>query len=173
VRIYRAEHDPCFFSPNPSNRFSSASLGVLYLGDTPATAFWELFWDELATRKRGDRRIGKAKLDEREICTARIGRRLRVFDATDANVMNAVSAPSATFSGDYDKCQPWALALFAHPSKPDGIIYESARAKGAKCLAVFGGRVQCADISWSKGKLLTRNTAILTALMEADVDVLE
>jgi hypothetical protein len=96
-----------------------------------------------------------------------------VFDATDANAMNAVSAPSATFSGDYDKCQPWALALFAHPSKADGILYESARTKGAACLALFAGRVQCADITWSTGQPLTKDAAILTALMDADVDVLE
>ncbi len=173
VRIYGPKSGPCYFSPKPSNRFSSASLGVLYLGDAPATAFWELFWDELGTRRPGDRRIGKARLDEREVCAAVLGRRLQVFDATDAKAMNAVSAPSATFSTDYDTCQAWALALSAHPAKPDGILYESARSKGAKCLALFGGRVQCPDITWSAGRLLTQEVAILTALMDADVDVLD
>jgi hypothetical protein len=173
VRIYRPAHGPCFFSRNPSNRFSSASLGVLYLGDAPATAFWELFWDDLGTRRPRDRRIGRAKLDEREICTARIPSGLRVFDATNAKVMNALSAPSATFSSDYDNCQAWALALFSHLGKPDGILYESARTKGATCLALFDGRAQCTDINWSTGRLLTKDTAISSALMDADVDVLE
>jgi hypothetical protein len=63
--------------------------------------------------------------------------------------------------------------LFAHPAKPEGILYESARTKGAKRLALFDGRVQCPDISWSTGKRLPTDPAILTALLEADVDVLE
>lgn len=173
VRIYRPQLGPCFFSPDPRNRFSSAALGVLYLGDVPATAFWELFWVDLGERRRGDRRIGKAKLDERVICTARTGRGFQVFDATDARTLNTVSAPSATFSSDYDNCQAWARALFSHPAKPDGILYESARTKGAKCLALFGGRAQCADITWSTATLLTKDTAILTALIDGDVELLE
>src|SRR6202012_2483816 len=90
-RIHRKTQEPCFFSHNPGNRFSSADLGVLYLADQPVTAFWEIYWDGLGTRAPAERRIPRGKLDERALARASLKHGVRIFDASDAHALKAVS----------------------------------------------------------------------------------
>jgi hypothetical protein len=174
-RIYRNAHGPCFFSGDTGNRFSSAKVEVLYLADKPETSFWEIFWDDVVTRPPGDRRISKKKLQERQVCAATIKRRLRIFNATHPGALKAVSAPSPTFSGGYAQCQAWAAALLAHPSRPDGILYESARSKRAQCLALFAERVECADIHFESENAtsLAHNALLMSELSRSAIDVIE
>lgn len=86
--------------------------------------------------------------------------------------MKSVSAPTATFSSEYDNCQAWARALFAHPEKPDGILYPSARTAGVRCVALFAGRVSCNDITFGNRTLLVDNAELMKALVDADVSVI-
>lgn len=171
-RIHRAELGPCYYSEDPGNRFSSAGFGVLYLADQAKTAFW-LFWDELGTRAENERRIGRAKLNQRVVRGAHVKRPLRVFDATNPRSLKAVSAPTATFSGDYANCQLWARALYDHPSKPDGVLYPSARHGGAVCLALFAQRTGCADLDFGVATSVGESLEILKAILEDQVDVLD
>lgn len=171
-RIHRAALGPCHFSEQPSNRLSSPGTPVIYLGQDPLTAFWEIFWDDLATRPPDERRIGRAKLNARRLRSVRPARSFRVLDATDPRTLNLLSAPAGTFAGPYDVCQAWASAIARHPSQPDGILYPSARQPGGQCLALFGGRTDCADLRFDAGTPIGDSPAIVNSLAEYRVKIL-
>ena len=170
-RIHRTTQGPCYFSKSPDNRFSSANLGVLYLADDPCTAFWEVYWDDLATRPPDQRRIAAVKLDERSYCRASLRREAAVFDATNQQSLLDVSAPGPTFSGDYDLCQKWAAALSAHPRAPQGIKYRSARRTGNVCLALFEPPFACRDLRFGASRPVGASKRILRELEAFDVSV--
>lgn len=170
-RIHKTANGPCYLSEDIGNRFSSPGTGVHYLGDDPDTAFWEVYWDRIADCRHDERKVSRPDLEARGICTATIGRELRVFNATSPRPMKSVSAPTATFSSDYGNCQAWACALYAHPETPDGILYPSARTPGAKCLALFAGRVSCSDIAFGSSTPLPDRVDLMKALLTADVAV--
>lgn len=170
-RIHRTANGACHFSQDVGSRFSSPGTGILYVGDEPATAFWEVYWDRIADCRYDERMVPRRDLEARAICTATIGRTLRVFNATSAKAMKSVSAPTATFSSDYDNCQAWARALFAHPEKPDGVLYPSARTTGVKCLALFAGRVSCSDVTFGTPTPLVDRVDLMKELVAANVAV--
>lgn len=172
-RIHRSTLEPCFFSEDTSNRFSSAGLGVLYVADGPVTAFWETFWDDLGTRPPDERRISRRKLNQRVIRDALLRRPLRVFDATDSDSLKAVSATIGTFSGSYAICQAWARALHDHPSNPAGIRYPSARHGGGLCLALFASHITCDDFSFEPATVISEFNPILHAMLSDRIDMLD
>lgn len=173
-RIHRASFGPCYFSPDPGNRFSSVGLDVLYLADSQLTAFWEIFWDDLATRPPAERRIARARLDERRIAPGRLKRTVAVFDATSEKELKKVGAPTSTFSSDYGNCQAWAAALAAHPQKPEGVLYPSARTLGNRCVAVFkSAALDCRTIAFGPSAPISKSAEILADLADNHVDVLD
>ncbi len=111
--------------------------GTLYLGETTDVCFWEVFWDDLATRTPSDRRLDYAKAAERSAWEAVVPGDGLLVDTFDADGMIEIGAHGGTFSGPYSLCQDWAKALRSHPEKPQGILYESVRKIGTKCLALF------------------------------------
>jgi hypothetical protein len=174
VRIHRAKNEPCFYSEDAGNRFSSLGLGVLYLADAPVTAFWEIYWDDLGARAPNERRIARSKLNQRVVSSALLRRTLHVFDATNSHSLKAVSAPTSAFSGNYTRCQEWALALSEHASMPQGILYPSARHGGGRCLALFASRTECTDLAFaSSATPLADSSEILRAVLAERVVVLD
>ena len=173
VRIHRATNEACFYSEDSSNRFSSPGLGLLYLADAPVTAFWEIFWDDLGSRAPNDRRIARSKLNRRVVSSALLQRPLQVFDATDSHSLKAVSAPTASFTGDYARCQEWALGLHEHASKPHGILYPSARHGGGRCLALFARRTQCSDVAFAPATPIADSSEIMRAVLADRAVVLD
>jgi RES domain len=171
-RIHRATLAPCHFSVSPGGRFSSPGLGVISLAAERITAFWEVYWDDLGTRPPSERRIARTRLTERVICSAVLKRSVAVFDATSAPRLKDVSAPASTFSGDYENCQSWARALFDHPSKPDGLLYPSARHKGGVCLALFASRAACSHFEFGPGKGLADSMTIMRRIERDHVRLL-
>jgi hypothetical protein len=171
-RIHVASLGPCHFSKDPAGRFSSPSLPVLYLADADTTSLWEVYWDDLATRPPDQRRIAGAKLDQRAVCRVTLQRDVPVFDATDGKSLRTVSAPTATFSGAYEVCQVWAAALFAHPRRPEGIHYRSARSASGACTALFAPRVACSDLRFGTSRRITQSKALLLELERNDVKIL-
>ena len=159
-----AKFDPCFYSPSPSSRFSSAACPILYLGDKTVTVFWEIFWDELGPLAEPDRLLSRNKLISRDLVSVNAKRSFRVFDATNARVLKAVSATPGTFTASYDICQTWALAIMNHPDRPEGILYPSARHKGGLCLALFEGRTICADLDFADQATAEEASAIRSLL---------
>ena len=171
-RIHRATLAPCYFSLSTGGRFSSATLGVISLAAERITAFWEVYWDDLGTRPPSERRIARSRLNERAICSAVLKRSVAVFDATSAQRLKDVSAPASTFSGDYANCQAWARALLDHPSKPDGLLYPSARHKGGVCLALFDSRAACSDFEFGSGKGVADSMTIMRRIERDHVRLL-
>jgi hypothetical protein len=145
----------------------------MYLAKEEITAFWEVFWDDLGTRPPRERRIARAKLNERALCRASLTRAVAVFDATHSGRLKDVSAPSLTFSGEYANCQSWARALFAHPSNPDGLLYPSARHVGGACLAVFHRRTTCQDFMFGLDAGVGDSKAIVDGIEREHVKLLE
>jgi RES domain-containing protein len=172
-RIHRATLDACFYSESPGNRFSSSGLGVLYLADAPLTAFWEAYWDDLGTRAPDDRRIGRSRLNQRVVRGVEMNRVLRVFDALDATSLKVVGAATGTFSGNYSVCQDWAKALYDHVSKPDGLLYPSARHGGGRCLAMFAARTDCGDLTFDLATPVGESVELMRALLGDRVEVLD
>jgi RES domain len=171
-RIHRASLGPCYFSQQTANRLSSPGTAVIYLGEDPLTAFWEIFWDDLATRPPDERRIGRAKLNARRLRSVKPKRTFRVLDATNPRTLNLLSAPAGTFSGPYPVCQAWAAAIAGHPARPDGILYLSARQQGGRCLALFGDRVDCAAFRFDPATPVGDSPAIVDSLSEYRAKIL-
>ena len=137
-RIGKSRFPPLHYSSDPGWRFSRRDMpGTLYLGESTAVCFWEVFWDDLATRAPSDRRLDYAQVEERSAWEAVVRGDIQVVDTLDAEGMIEIGAHGGTFSGPYAICQDWAQAMRGHPSKPAGILYESVRQIGAKCLALF------------------------------------
>jgi hypothetical protein len=149
-RIGKTRFSPRYFSTDDGWRFSREDMpGVLYLGDSIDTCFWEVFWDDLVNRPVDERRLDMAKVDERSAWECLIPASLQVVDTLDPRVLREIGAHGGTFLGPYKICQMWAKALREHPAKPAGIRYESARNKGNVCLALFQER--CESLEWDFG----------------------
>jgi hypothetical protein len=149
-RIGKTKYAPKFFSQDDGWRFSRRDMpGVLYLGSTEVTCFWEVFWSDLATRKPEERRLDKAKVEERSIWGAVIPSSITVVNTFSASGLQDMSAHAGTFAGPYVICQQWAKALREHPQKPHGIFYESVRNRGSPCLALFEERTADEEFQFS------------------------
>lgn len=147
-RIGKTIFSPIYYTQDDGWRFSAPTMpGTLYLGDSPETCFWEVFWDDLVSRPENERRLDSAKVMERSLWQIKLPAAFQIVDTTDPDTLNAIGAHGGTFSGPYAICQQWATAFRAHPATPDGLFYESARRKGRKCLALFSERT--AASAWS------------------------
>lgn len=137
-RIGKTKHPPRYYSTDPGWRFSRRDMpGTLYLGETTDACFWEVFWDDLATRAPADRRLDYAKIEERSAWRAAVPSDLLLVNTLNPEGMIEIGAHGGTFRGPYSICQDWAKALRIHPAKPHGILYESVRKIGTRCLALF------------------------------------
>ncbi|MDX2187828.1 MAG: RES family NAD+ phosphorylase [Opitutaceae bacterium] len=164
-RIGKTRFSPGYFSTDSGWRFSREDMpGTLYLGDSPETCFWEVFWDDLVSRPEGERRLDRAKVAERSAWEVTLPAALRVVDTFDARLLRAIGAHAGTFLGPYSTCQAWAKALREHPSKPDGLRYESARNRGSVCLALFAERCEKLPWDFGSGTVLTSHAGLAGTL---------
>ena len=63
-------------------------------------------------------------------------RPLRLVDLTGAGLAR-LGADERLCAGDYDVAQRWALALFRHPERPDGLYYRSRHDPSRLCIAIY------------------------------------
>lgn len=165
-RIGKTKHDPIYFSVDDGWRFSRADMpGTLYVGETAEVCFWEVFWDELVTRPEDERRLDRARVDERSIWRLELPRELRLVNTLDPATLRCLEAQSGTFLGPYSICQDWAKALRSHPCRPDGILYESARHRGGRCLALFEEALESTPLSANDPKSLRAEAELTTLLL--------
>ena len=104
---------------------------MLYAGDDAHCAFIETLRHELDVRllDAGDlRRRGLALLEP--------GRALRLVDLTGPGLA-LLGADGRLATGDYAVAQRWALALWRHPARPDGLLYRSRLDPSRYCAAVY------------------------------------
>lgn len=65
-----------------------------------------------------------------------MARPLRLVDLTGSGLAR-IGADARLTSSDYGISQRWALALWAHPEQPDGILYPARRDPSRHSVAIF------------------------------------
>src|SRR5262249_36298747 len=144
--------------------------GLLYLGEDPATCFWEVFWDTLST-VGFELRIDQKKILERTLYRTNLRRNLIVFNACNPAHLKRIQADAVgCFNGDYAICRGWASLVHAAPENVDGILFPSARAGAKRNLALFGGRVQPTDVEFiTPGTKLLADASIAELLIAESI----
>ncbi|HEY3719235.1 MAG TPA: RES family NAD+ phosphorylase [Roseiarcus sp.] len=136
-RVHRLEHDPMFFGPGagvpPTYRFDSSSgaFGVLYVGLTLAGAVVETL-----LRNPARRMVDYPDVVARAFSEIRARRILRLARLHGTGLQQ-IGCDNAISTGPYGPCGAWSDALWAHPSAPDGIAFQSRHDSSEICLALF------------------------------------
>lgn len=159
IRIHACSREAVFFGRTGDNRFDApeGSYGCLYAAEDAHGAFVETFGDPLDIRL-----VSRADLAKR--CLARITatRGLRLVDLTGKG-LRQIGADARLTSGDRALAQRWALALWQHPSKPDGIAYRVRHDPSKEAVAIFD-RAKTVVKSQPMGRL-TDDPAALAAIL--------
>jgi len=159
IRIHACSREAAFFGRTGDNRFDApdGSYGVLYAAEDTLGAFVETFGDPLDIRL-----VSRADLAKR--CQARVtvARGLRLVDLT-AKGLRQIGADARLASGDRAMAQRWGLALWQHPSKPDGIAYRVRHDPSKEAVAIFD-RAKTLVKSQPMGRL-TDDTAALAEIL--------
>jgi hypothetical protein len=141
VRIHHRSRSPIFFSPGdtrgekqpPAGRFDSATsrFGVLYLAFSFEGAF-----AETVLRNPARRLVSMGEIASRSLAVLALSRAARLVRMHGPG-LQALGVDNAITTGPYDPCGVWADALFAHPDRPDGIVYASRHDPDQLCVALF------------------------------------
>lgn len=130
------------FSRSGAGRFDAPAgeYGVLYVAEDVHCAFIETFG-----RLLGDQVVALDELAVRQIARLEVRRQLRVVDLSGPG-LRRLGADARLSTGDYRIAQRWALALWQHPSHPDGLYWRSRFDPSRACVAVFdraGDAISC------------------------------
>jgi len=140
VRLHQGRYDPVFFGRTGRNRFDAPwlpsgagepSFGVLYLAEDAFGAFIECFG-----RPTGTRVVAAEQLRQYHLAEFRLERPLHLVDLTGEGLAR-IGADEALCTGPYEVSQAWALALWQHPSRPEGILYRARHDPARLCVAAF------------------------------------
>ncbi len=159
-RIHPADRSPAHFSKSGDNRFDDplGKYGALYVALDFAGAFIET-----AGHRTGIRLVTRTWLEERALSTVTSRRPLKLVDLTGSGLPK-LGADSRLFSGDYRVSQSWGRAIWAHPSRPDGILYLSRHDPSRRSIAIFDRRSTRTILRHlSAGSLLSANVIPLLA----------
>jgi hypothetical protein len=136
-RIHRTEYTPVWFGPGPDKppayRFDAPAgeFGVCYFGRTPEASFAETF-----LRQPPVRLISMQDLASRSLATFRLARSVRLVSLNGPGLAQ-LGATAEIASGDYSLSRAWALALWKHPSAPDGLMYRCRHDDDSFAVALF------------------------------------
>lgn len=161
-RLHRVGHAPLYFGRTRLYRFDAPAdeYGVLYCGVDPHCAFIEVFANVASMGL-----LDEATLGGYELARIASHRPLRLVDLTGAGLA-ILGADERLCSGDYLVARRWALALFQHPERPDGIQYRARHDPSRFAAAIF----DCASDALSSvrlGGLTERSNGDLLADMMA------
>lgn len=133
-RSHFAEHDPLFFGRAGRHRFDApgGEFGTLYVGADQHCVFVETFGHR--TGEVDFVTIGA--LAARRLARIRPRRRLRLVDLTGSGLAR-LRADARLCTGATAVSRRWALALFEHPERPDGLYYRSRHDPDRYCAAIF------------------------------------
>jgi len=158
--------DPIYFNPRNTARFNAPNgeYGTMYMGDSLACCFVETFGrlDTLAATTA--RSVSEAQL--RDLCIARIAsvRPLALVDLTGPG-LRRIGADARLIAGDYGESQRWGLAIWAHPTQPDGLLYPARHDPSLQSVALFD-RAGDAVIAGATHPLSTLDDAELAVLLD-------
>jgi hypothetical protein len=136
-RVHPLAHGPIHFSPGKGRpaqgRFDSAAgtFGVLYVALTFGGAVVETL-----LRKPARRLISIGDLTSKAVATLVVNRDLMVVDFRGPGLQQ-LGLDGTINTGPYENCALWADDLFAHPERPDGLLYPSRHDPSEACLALF------------------------------------
>lgn len=121
LRVHRLEYEPLFFGRTGRYRFDAPAgeYGVLYAAGDAHCAFIETLGHNLDVRI-----IDLRDLRARGLTLLEVSRPLRLVDLTGPGLAR-LGADGRLTTGDYTVAQRWALALWRHPDRPDGLVYRS------------------------------------------------
>jgi hypothetical protein len=159
-RIHPAGRSPAHFSKSGDHRFDDplGKYGTLYVALDFAGAFIET-----AGHRTGIRLVTRTWLGGRALSTVTSRRPLKLVDLTGPG-LPTLGADSRLFSGEYRLSQGWGRAIWAHPSRPDGILYLSRHDPSRRSLAIFDrGRIRTTLKHSSAGTLLSADVMPLLA----------
>ena len=159
-RLYPVGHDPLHFGRHPRGRFNAPAgeFGVLYLATDPFGAFIETYG-----QATGVREITPAELAIRALCRIATARPLALADLTGPGLAR-IGADARLCTGDHEISRRWALALWAHPGRIDGLVYRARHDPDCLSIAVFD-RAADAIIAEPLDTLL-RQPALLARILD-------
>lgn len=133
-RLHDARFGPIFFNREPTQRFNAPArqFGTLYVGDSEACAFVETFAHDPATKI-----VSHAQLGARGLASATSRGPLRLVDLTGEGLRRIGGDGSIVSGLSYRSSQRWALAIYTHPSAPDGILYRARHDQALLAAAIF------------------------------------
>jgi hypothetical protein len=161
-RIHAIHNDPLYFSSTGINRFDAphAQYGILYVGSDEHTAFIETFG-----RDPSYRLVTRTELEARGLARVTTSRSLRVVDLTGPGLAR-LGADSRLVTGDYPVAQRWSLALWAHPVRPDGLVWRSRFDPSRTCVAIYDRAAEfLTAVPW-ESLLDAQNGNILAAILD-------
>jgi hypothetical protein len=115
---------PSRFS-DPRRRIADNRFGVLYLGESLKVCFLEAVLRDLRNGEIGEFQLSENELHIRNYVDVEIASELKLVDLRgDAAIRMGVPSDVARASRQ-SLGRAWSVAFHEHPSKPDGIIYQS------------------------------------------------
>jgi hypothetical protein len=159
-RLYPVGREPLYFGRYPRGRFNAPTgeFGVLYLATDPFGAFVETYG-----QATGVRAITQTELSRRSLGRIVTERPLALADLTGAGLAR-IGADARLCTGDHEISRRWALALWAHPARIDGLVYRARHDPDCWSIAVFD-RAADAIVAESLDTLL-RQPALLARILD-------
>jgi hypothetical protein len=137
TRVHPLAFGPIHFSPGTGRlaqgRFDSATgaFGVLY-----AALNFDGAVVETLLRKPERRLISVGDISSRSVATLATNRDVALVDLRGPGLQR-LGLDGTICTGPYENCSLWADEWFAHPDRPDGILYPSRHDPGETCIALF------------------------------------
>jgi hypothetical protein len=131
-RIYLTKYHSPFGCSKAPSRFSDPRrrvlrnrFGVLYVGDTLKVCFLEAVLRDRRNGVVGDYVIGENELRSRRYALVEPISPLHLVDLRGDGCVRMGIPSDVSRSANQALARRWSLALYQHPSQPDGIIYPS------------------------------------------------
>jgi hypothetical protein len=162
-RVHQASHASLYFGRSSDGRFNAPNgeYGVLYAGSDPHCAFIETFG-----QSTGVSIVTLSALAERGLSRIEAVRALRLVDLTGSGLAR-LGADERLCSGDHEVAQRWALAIWAHPARPDGLLYRARHDPSRQGVAIFDRAAPQLRSDWLGGWLDSPHRELLAQILDA------
>jgi hypothetical protein len=162
-RLHSRDKGPLYFGETSRNRFDSPerAYGVLYTGLDEHCSFIETYG-----QSTGIRMVTEMALETHHLAHVTLLRPLRLIDLSNSGGLARIGADSRIFRGSHAVAQRWSAALFAHPSRPAGILYPARHDAARNACAIYECSPTVFELS-AKGSLLEhQHAALLGAILD-------
>jgi len=150
-----------------ADRFNApdAEYGVLYVACDPFAAIIETFGASMVTTALALRTVSESDWQRRCLCQIRTSNDLRLVDLASGYGFSRLGMDVRISSTNQRNItRQWALRLWQHPEKPDGILYHSCHDQDRLSLVLFD---EIGDILQSSCEQdILRDSKQLAALLE-------